>query len=63
VPPRPEDNEEERLARIAEIMRQNGIEHAELEAYMDSVRRRVDDAKAQAAKPWPTLTPPTRKDS
>jgi len=61
VPTRLEDNEEERLARVEEIMRQNRIDHADLEAYVARVRERAARVREQAMKNWPTLPPPRKK--
>jgi len=61
VPTRPEDNEEERLARVAEIMRQNGIRHDDLEAYVARVRRQAAHARTKALKRWPSPKPAKRK--
>jgi hypothetical protein len=60
VPTRLEDNEEERLARVEEIMRRNRIDDEDLEAYVARVRERAAKVRDQAMKNWPTL-PPLRK--
>ena len=51
MPTRPEDNEEERLARIAEIMRQNR-DHGDLEARVARARERAEKIREKAMKNW-----------
>lgn len=62
MPTRPEDNEEERLARVEEIMRRHGIDHKDLEAYVQRVRERAEKVGEQGMKNWPDLPlPQTRR--
>ena len=60
MPTRLEDNEEERIARVAEIMRQKGVHHKHLEAYVEHVREQVEQAR-EGLKPWPARARKRRK--